>query len=161
MDSDITNRTVFVVRNAGEKLNEARMDCYIRAAREIIQQYPQNQVTGMNQELTIQSPTNFHQGSQIKLYSQVVNNRNRKPRGRIYRGRQQYAKNRGRGNRGRGTNVDPGRYMRGQYTLKNQQERVDVVTYTPKAFEENNFRHATPYNQQTNSQSTHADGDVD
>ena len=39
IDNNIKNRTIFIVRNCGQKLYDSRLDCYIKAARQVIREF--------------------------------------------------------------------------------------------------------------------------
>ena len=54
VQNKISNRAIFVVRACGEKLNAERYRMYQEAAKQVIGQYPRNDITGEIQQITIQ-----------------------------------------------------------------------------------------------------------
>ena len=124
-DNNINNRVIYVVRKCGAKLNEKRTDCYIKAVRQIIKQFPENPVTGHSQQITTESPRSQHGSTGVKMYSQVVKEE-RRPRGYVRRGRARSSNQRySRSSVKHGTD---------RYEKKNQRTMKDVTTYIPRDY---------------------------
>ena len=125
--NEITHRAIYVVRVCGEKLNQERMPTYLQVAADVINQFPNNELTRTTQKAVIAE--DMLQPKQKPVYASRGRGRGRgRARGQG-RGLYQAAREDGNHKGGRGTSYR-GR-GRGGANLQRKKDQPTLMQFLP------------------------------